>query len=319
MLFARIRRAVVINGAVVMLLGLALCTGRSAAACCPGVARAVPVTAMSPVAASTCCVTPAPYHANRIMWTPGYGISSVSNPLAIRTVGYGMTAYVAPAPVVPVAVAPPVTYTAAAPVATTTFRPFLYRLFNPFTPLIPTTTYRVAFGSPVAPCVSACAPCPTTACMPLASACPSCPMGSCAPACGPSGGAGGFGMASPSCPSGTCAPAMTETPLPTPSLSPTPANGGGEIPQTFKETPQPATQPDIRLMPTPDPKTENENPNSGDAKTSIEAPRLIDPVAHTTARPIRPASYIVPVTHSTRSESPAKRSVDVNGWRASRD
>ncbi len=316
MLFAKNGRAVVIQGFGVMLLGLALSTGTSEGACCTGLTGAVPMTAMSPVAASTCCVTPPPYHANRIMWTPGYGISPVSNPLVVRTVGYGMTAYVAPTPVAPVAVAPPVTCTATAPVATTTFRPFLYRLFHPFTPLIPTTTYRVAFGLPVTPCVSPCATCPATACMSLV---PACPMESCAPACDSCGGAGGLGTALPSCPSGTCAPATTETPLPAPSLSPIPANGGNGIPQTFKETPQPATQPDVRLMPTPDPKTESENPKSGEAKSSIETPRLIDPVAHTTARPIRPASYIVPVTHSTRLESPAKRSVDVSGWRASRD
>lgn len=133
---------------------------------------------------------------------------------------------------------------------------------------------------------------------------------------------------------------MTETPTPTPSLSPAPsydaapalsspaptyeaapalgsptsADAGSAVPRTYKEESQPSTQPDVRLRPTPAPSTKSEESNTG-----TSAPRLIDPVAQTTARPIRPATYVVPVSRSTPIESPAMRSVDVSGWRASHD
>lgn len=349
MLFVKVRRAVVLGGAIVMLLGLLVNTGMSGPAHHAARMGVAPVTAMAPVAAPTCCVTPAPYHANRIMWTPGYGITSTCNPLAPRSCGYGVTACMAPTPVAPVAACAPCgTYAAAAPVATTTFRPFWSRLFAP---LVPTTTYRVAFCSPLAPCPTACAPmaaCPTTACLPIASGCPTCPTASCAPACDPCGDVGGYGMPSSSCPSGTCAPAVTETPTPVPTLppsssyepapaydptaavsspmptyepaptlgSPVPADGGGAVPRTYKDEAPPTTQPDVRLRPTPAPTPATK---SEDSNTGTGAPRLIDPVAQTTARPIRPASYTVPVTRSTSVQPPVKRSVDVSGWRASRD
>lgn len=148
-------------------------------------------------------------------------------------------------------------------------------------------------------------------------------------------------MSSSSCPSGTCAPTMTETPTPVPSLpatsssydpaaplaspaptyepapalgSPTPADAGGAVPRTFKDDTPPSTQPDVRLRPEPTPETKSDESNTGSG-----APRLIDPVAQTTARPIRTASYTVPVTHVAPTPAPAKRPVDVSGWRAARD
>lgn len=330
MLFARIRGAVVFGGAVVMLLGatdsaLAQCGCLRPAAVVPAPTVAMmPVTAMAPVTACApaCGVTRVPYHANRMMWTPSYGISSTCNPFAARSCGYGVATCMTP---VAVGGAPCGPYMAATPVATTTYRPFLYRLFHPFTPLVPTTTYRVAFCSPVAPCAPSCAPACAPACAPMASCGPACPTPTLnyAPACDPCGSAmgtaGGYGAAVPGCPSGACAPAVTTTPTPTPSLPqtyegaaplsaplPSPVESNGDMtPRTYKEGEQPSTQPDVRLKPAPD--------------TKSDAPRLIDPVTQHTARPIRTASYLVPVSRSVEAKKPAPQEVDFGGWRASRD
>jgi len=156
MLFARSRGAVLIGGAFGLLLGAAAHPALGQCGCLrPAAVVPAPTVAMMPVTACApaCGVTPAPYHANRMMWTPSYGIASTCNPLAARSCGYGVVTAMTP---VAVGGAPCGTYLAATPVATTTYRPFLYRLFHPFTPLVPTTTYRVAFCSPVAPCAPVC-------------------------------------------------------------------------------------------------------------------------------------------------------------------
>jgi hypothetical protein len=81
-------------------------------------------------------------------------------------------------------------------------------------------------------------------------------------------------------------------------------------PRTYKEGEQPSTQPDVRLRPAPDTKID---------APSTDAPRLIDPVTQHTARPIRTASYLVPVSRSVAAKKPAPQEVDFGGWRASRD
>jgi len=316
---ARIRWAVGIGSAMIVLLAMTATADAFFCGwgCCGGGACGRPTTAMSPV----CCTTPAPYHAGRMMWTPSYGITSTCNPLAPGTCGYGLQSCASP-----VAACGPCA-TAMAPVATTTYRPFLWGLFRP---LVPATTYRVAFCSPAAPCAPAC---PTTACAPWCPA-PACPT-SCAPACDPCGGmaapalgapSAGYDTIAPGCPGGGCAPVTAQAPMTTyeaaPSAgAPAATEQNSIVPRTFEPS-QPGTE--LRMSPTPD-----TNTNGADPSTS--APRLIDPVARKLARPIHQATYVVPIARPkpvaappasprpTVAQPPAKRSVDVGGWRASRN
>lgn len=326
MLFARIRVVAVLGVAAIAIFAFSA----RAEACSR--CRPAAVTAMSPV----CCTTPPPYHSNRLMWTPQYGITSTCNPFVARTCGYGIQACAAPrgacgaAPVSACAPAPMSTF-AMSPVAacdpcapaamtTTTFRPFLWRLFHPFRPLVPTTSYRVAFCSPVAPCpTAACAPVCPTPCL------PACPAPSCGPACAPAVGAamgsamGTYDTIAPSCPSGTCGPMASEASpsLSAPSLSAPSIQQGGEIPRTFKDESQPLGSPEMRMRATPDAGTDQPS-------TRSEPPRLIDPVARNHASPIHPATYLVPISRPAPVKTspvsvPAQRSISVGGWRASHD
>jgi hypothetical protein len=126
-----------------------------------------------------------------------------------------------------------------------------------------------------------------------------------------------YDSTTPSCGAG-CAPVVTQTPSyeSTPYTS-QPIPQDNIAPRTFKDDSQPAGSPESRMRPTPDIKTEQP-----DAQT--EAPRLIDPVARNQARPIHQATYVKPITRPavspvSSSTVPAKRSIDVSGWRASHD
>jgi len=210
----------------------------------------------------------------------------------------------------------------------TTYRPITTWMQQ--TQLVPYTTYRIAYTSALAPCVSyqACDPCaggcPGGACgatngmtyAPMGSYVPSAGSCGCSPA--PSNGTtysgpapAGNGAApstySGSAPAGNGAsPSMYGNPAPptgalnTVPGTTSPAPTATPQPKTFQEGTTPAPQ-DLRMQPIPDPKAD-----------TTSAPKLIDPDARTTRLPIRQAA-----NYQLISAPPSR--LDDGGWRASRD
>ena len=241
-----------------------------------------------------------PYAANRISWTPSYGISSTCNPSLPGSCGYGTYQVAAAEPAVsacnPCGACVTATYR-------TTYRPFLAwwaarpRLFSPAT--YQTVSYR--------PCVSSC-PTPSVTCYPAscASYCPS--------PCNPCGALGSVcGTVGASCPTGSCAPITSGTTVPssgtTPGWSGTPSTTeGGSGTSTYRQ--ETTSEPDAELQPRPDDSTE---------PGSTYPPMLINPDSQTATRPLRLATFSRPVSGSVPVQTPATPLIDVGGWRASRD
>lgn len=302
---ARVRAAMVAAGATMLVVGMVAPAGACGYGC--GWFRGGGTTVMSPV----CAVSPAPYHVNRLMWTPSYGITSTCNPLAPGTCGYGIQTALSPvAGCDPCAAVP----AAVTPVAVTTYRPLLWRLFHPFAPRPVSVTYQAAYYTPVAAYAAPC--CPAPACSPICAA----------PGCGPSAvpygavSASGYDLLAPGCPAGSCAPAVATAPAG--AYETAPATGGAPAtepgaapPRTFKEEASPTpTTPELRMKPVPDDTSDRPNP-------STAAPPPTGPVARRLGSPIHQATYFqaMPEPRSAGTQPAANRSVDLGGWRASRD
>ena len=250
-----------------------------------------PAPALAPAAA----VAP-PYTANRVVWSPSYGMTSWAP--RTRVVAYGTTAYLPVSSYGSCSTCTPYQTS----VAYTTYRPFLSWLFRPFQPV---TTYYV----PAAPaCATGC--CPTTACY-----APSCSVG-CETGCstGCATGSCGGGCDTGCAPSLGCASCGAPAPVTAPYLeqgNPSPSNPPGK---TFVEPPA-APKPNGETSPYPGPITPA-NP------ATMNEPRLIQPSGPTAARPIRQATYLLPTAVPVRTKTDrvaVEDDLDAGGWRDARD
>ena len=239
-----------------------------------------------------------PYAANRVSWTPSYGVTSTCNPLLASSCGYGVHRVAAVQPAVsacnPCGSAVTATYR-------TTYRPFWSwwaarpRLFG--RPTYQTVSYTPYVTYP---------PASTTSCYPSSST-------TCGPSlCNPCGGIGSVcGSVGSSCATGSCDPVVSGTTVPSLGTTPTwnggpsPIEGGGGT-STFRH--ENGSEPSQGLQPTPDASTEPATTNP---------PMLINPKSQTAAKPLRLATFWRPV--SAPAQTPARPSIDVGGWRASRD
>jgi len=241
-----------------------------------------------------------PYGASRVVWQPVAPTASACNPCAPQAVSYvpqtdqrwsysriERTTY-----------RPLTTWDACTGCPRTVYQPVTTKTLLPWLHRKSYTTYRPVYSNP-------CTSCYTTYANPYCNACDPCGSSVCDP-CGGSV----WGSAASSCPSGSCAPISYRGAAPG-------ANGGQSIdsgatgpPSTYK---QEAETPDVRMKPTPD---SNTGPDPTDP-TSL--PNLIIPATRTTARPIRQASLVQPISLSPPGGPSAQVPLDVSGWRASND
>jgi len=257
-----------------------------------------PANRCGPATATTYAL---PYAANRISWTPGYGISSTCNPLLPGSCGYGTQAVAASQPAVSAGVPCGACVTAT---YRTTYRPFLsWWAARPR--LLDWATYRQVSYTP---CVT-CGPASCVTCCPASCAtyCPS--------PCDPCGGLGSVcGTVGASCPTGSCAPISSGTAVPGASTAPTWSGGSSTTERggtsTFRQGTEPTPEPESELQPTPDASTEPASPR---------APMLIHPDRQTAARPLRLAAFARAASGSAPANTSARPAIDTGGWRASHD
>jgi hypothetical protein len=332
MSFMRTRRAMVLLGATVLLMS-------------PAMAAAEQLVAWPHHAAAcnSCPTGVSPYAANRIMWTPSYGVTSVCNPACPGTCTAATTAYMpVSGPYATTAYMPvsynaymPVSYTACMPacgtcapcattVAYTTYRPFWDWFFHPFAPRV---TYSMAAITPAcatgccptAGCATGCCPtggcesgccptggCPTTTYLP-ATCCPSaCPTG-CPTGC-PSGcpAACGTGCAAGSCSSGSCVPATVQAP-----------DAATQQP-TLNATPGPYTAPGTtNPVPTYESGAGQPGASTGVYRIPAQSYRTLPATTvEPQTRPVKQAAYLLPATVPSRPKSPADAPLDLSGWKS---
>jgi len=270
-------------------------------------------------AAGVCC-SPVPatvtyarsYAAGRVAWTPSYGISSTCNPWVPGSCGYSVyRPVVAYSPLVRTAYSPVTTAFSPCPPAancTTVLRTRqvpgqpvrnLFRiLLPPYRPIAETVCYTPT----VAACPSPCSTYYSGACGPCGASCVTCPSGSCtscyttasySTVCDP------CGIAAPSYSSGGCCPPAATTY----GNGSAPAIDGNGTPSTYKQDSQ--SEPEIRLMPTPDETTD---------PATFQKPAAGEPESRTAMQPVRQAvSYRV--VSLPGSAAPAAK-IDFGGWRA---
>jgi len=195
---------------------------------------------------------------------------------------------------------------------TTAYQPVTRRTLLPWLHRRPVTSYRMVYSPTCAPSTTVYSPVCGSVCGPV-----------CGPVCGSYGGVPSLSgsvissSVGSSCPSG-CVPATT---IPGPVMS-SPRLDPGYVPpssSTFRtEEGTGASGASAQGMPGG---TSRYQPSSDLKRSPIstEPPRLIDPYNRTAAKPIHHYATYRQITEAPAADAASRSTLDVGGWRASRD